>query len=207
MAIACTKFAPLSNAHSRSSIINHLETQVKQPGTGIAYIYCDYSNTLLTVRNFIASLLQQLFKQSPKIPDSLLKVYKSYTTTTVHFSLGEYSTFLRDVIETFSEVFVVVDGLDECPHSEIDDIRDKFLDQLKELPLKTQLLFTSRDLPAIAQKFAADQRLEIHASRHAIEGYLQARINISKNLSRHILRKPSLREAIIKKVAQKADGM
>ncbi|KAL9485361.1 hypothetical protein ACSS6W_004150 [Trichoderma asperelloides] len=190
-----------------SSIINHLETQVKQPGTGIAYIYCDYSNTLLTVRNFIASLLQQLFKQSPKIPDSLLKVYKSYTTTTVHFSLGEYSTFLRDVIETFSEVFVVVDGLDECPHSEIDDIRDKFLDQLKELPLKTQLLFTSRDLPAIAQKFTADQRLEIHASRHAIEGYLQARINISKNLSRHILRKPSLREAIIKKVAQKADGM
>ncbi|UKZ88775.1 uncharacterized protein TrAFT101_004511 [Trichoderma asperellum] len=190
-----------------SSIINHLETQVKQPGTGIAYVYCDYSNTLLTVRNFIASLLQQLFRQSPKVPDSLLEIYKSYTTKTVRFSLGEYSTYLRDVIETFSEVFVVVDGLDECPHREIDDIRDEFLDQLKGLPLKTQLLFTSRDLPAIAKNFAADQRLDIHASRHAIEGYLQARIKSSKNLSRHILRKPSLQEAVVETVAQKADGM
>ncbi|KAL6909249.1 putative ankyrin repeat protein [Trichoderma evansii] len=203
----CKKFAPLANAHSRSSIINHLEMKIKQPSTGIAYIYCDYSNTLLTVPNLIASLLQQLFRQSPKIPDGLLEIYKSYTTKTIHLSLREYSAFLRDVIESFSEVFVVVDGLDECPHRTVDDIRDEFLDQLKGLPLKTQLLFTSRDLPSIALKFAADQRLEIHASKHAIKGYLQERIKSSKNLSRHIQRKPSLREAIVETVAQKSDGM
>lgn len=162
---------------------------------------------LLTVPNFIASLLQQLFRQSPKIPDSLLEIYKSYTTKTIHFNLRKYSTFLRDVIESFSEVFVVVDGLDECPHREIDDIRDEFLDQLKGLPLKTQLLFTSRDLPAIALKFAGDKRLEIRASTDAIDGYLQARINSSRNLSRHIQRKASLRQAIVETVARKSDGM
>lgn len=202
-----TEFAPSANPHNRSSIINHLEMQVKQAGVGIAYIYCDYSNALLTVPNFIGSLLQQLFRQSPKIPSNLLKIYKSYTAETIRPSLRESSTLLRDVIESFSQVFVVVDGLDECPHREIDDIRDEFLDQLKGLPLKTQLLFTSRDLPSIALKFAADQRLEIYASRHAIEGYLQERINSSKNLSRHIQRKPSLREAIIETVARKSDGM
>lgn len=101
----------------------------------------------------------------------------------------------------------MIDGLDECPHREIDDIRDELLDQLKDLPLKTQLLFTSRDLPAIALQFAADQRLEIRASKHAIEGYLQARINNSKNLRRHIRRKPDLKQAIVEMVAQKADGM
>ncbi|PON30014.1 hypothetical protein TGAM01_v201380 [Trichoderma gamsii] len=193
-----------------SSIINHLKTQVKQSNIGIAYLYCDYSNALLTVPNLIGSLLQQLFQQCPKVPGGLLELYKirkSNNTETVRLTLRECSTFLRDVIETFSDVFVVVDGLDECPHREIDDIRDQLLDQLKALPLKTQLLFTSRDLPAIALKFATDRRLEIHASRHAIEGYLQARINNSKNLRRHIQRKPDLRQAIIDTVAQKADGM
>ncbi|EHK41615.1 putative ankyrin repeat protein [Trichoderma atroviride IMI 206040] len=190
-----------------SSIINYLETQVKQPGIGIAYIYCDYNNALLTVPNFIANLLQQLFRQSPKSPENLLKIYKSYTKDTVHPRLGKCSILLRDVIESFSHVFIVVDGLDECPHREIDDIRDQLLDQLLNLPLKTQLLFTSRDLPAIALRFATDQRLEIHASRQAIEGYLQARINNSKNLRRHIQRKPSLQQAIVEMVAQKADGM
>lgn len=201
------KFALLANPGSRSSVIHHLETQVKQPGIGIAYIYCDYSNALLTVTNFLASLLQQLFQQSPQIPSSLLKIYKSYTTKSIHLTLEAYSTFLRDVIESFSEVFIVVDGLDECPNREINDVRDRFLDQLKELPLKAQLLFTSRDLPAIALKFAKDQRLEIHASRQAVEGYLQARIKNSKNLRRHIQRKPSLQQAIVEMVAQKADGM
>lgn len=202
-----TKFAILAKAYSRSSIINYLETQVKQTGIGIAYIYCDYGNALLTVSDLITSLLQQLFRQSPKIPGNLLKIYKSYTRETVHLGLEERSTFLRDVIESFSQVFIVVDGLDECPHRETRNVRDELLDQLKELPLKTQLLFTSRDLPAIALKFAADQRLEIHASRHAIEGYLQARINNSKNLRRHIQRKPSLRQAVVETVAWKAEGM
>jgi hypothetical protein len=151
--------------------------------------------------------LQQLLRQSPKVPGSLLKLYKTYTTKTVHLSLGEYSTFLQAVIESFSEVFIVVDGLDECPHRESDDIRDEFLDQLKELPLNTQLLFTSRDLPAIALKFATDQRLEIHASRYAIKGYLQSRINNSKNLRLHIQKKPSLQQSIVEMVANKADGM
>lgn len=201
------KFALLANPGNRSSVINHLETQVKQPGIGIAYIYCDYNNALLTVTNFLASLSQQLFRQSLKPPSGLLEIYKSYTTKSIHLTLKEYYTFLRDVIESFSEVFIVVDGLDECPRREINDVRDQFLDQLKELPLKAQLLFTSRDLPAIALKFAKDQRLEIHASRHAVEGYLQARINNSKNLRRHIQRKPSLQQAIVEMVAQKADGM
>lgn len=187
-----------------------METQVKRPSIGIAYIYCDYSNTLLTVPNLIGSLLQQLFQQCPKVPGGLLDAYETYrssTTETVHIGLRERSAFLRDVIETFSEVFVIVDGLDECPHREIDDIRDELLDQLKALPLKTQLLITSRDLPAIALKFATDLRLEIHASKQAIEGYLQARINSSKNLRRHIQRKPNLRQAIVDTVAQKAEGM
>lgn len=158
----------------------------------------------------MGSLLQQLFRQSPKVPSGLLEAYKmhkSSTAETAQIGLRECFTFLRDFIETFSEVFVVVDGLDECPHREIDDIRDELLDQLKALPPKTQLLFTSRDLPAIALKFATHQRLEIHASRQAIEGYLEARINSSKNLRRHIQRKPNLRQAIIETVAQKAEGM
>ncbi|KAL7920173.1 hypothetical protein ACQKWADRAFT_322360 [Trichoderma austrokoningii] len=174
-----------------------------QPGVGKTVL----SNALLTVPNFISNLLQQLFRQSPKIPNELLNVYKSYTKGTVHLGLEKCSAFLRDVVESFSQVLIVVDGLDECPHREIDDIRGELLDHLKELPLRARLLFTSRDLPAIALQFAVDQRLEIHASRHAIEGYLQARIDNSKNLSRHIQRKPSLRQAIVDMVAKKADGM
>lgn len=122
-------------------------------------------------------------------------------------SLAEYSIFLENVVDSFSKVFIVVDGLDECPHREIDDVRDKLVDHLKGLPLKVQLLVTSRDLPTIALKFAADPRLDIHASKQAISGYLEARINTSGNLSRHIQKKPTLRQAIVETVARKAEGM
>lgn len=39
--------------------------------------------------------------------------------------------FLHTMVDGFSKVFIVVDGLDECPHRDVDEVRDKFLDQLK----------------------------------------------------------------------------
>lgn len=145
--------------------------------------------------------------QSLHVTNKLTELYNRYSLKGIHLSFAEYSMFLQMVVGGFSKVYIVVDGLDECPHREIDDVRDKLLDQLKGLPHKVQLLVTSRDLPAIELKFAMDPRLEIHASKQAIEGYLEARINGSENLSRHIRKKPALRQNIVETVARKAEGM
>jgi hypothetical protein len=151
--------------------------------------------------------LHQLCLHSPTVSDKLFELHSNHEKKGTRLSLGEYSTFLQIVASGFSKVYMIVDGLDECPHRGVDEVGDKFLDKIKALPLKAQLLVTSRDLPEIALKFATDSRLEIQASKKAIESYLEARIDSSDNLKRHVRKKPSLRKAIVETVTRKAEGI
>jgi len=150
----------------------------------------------------MASLLHQLCRQSASgIPAKLRDLYDKEAGNS-HVGRIDICSSLQEVAQGFSKVFVVVDGLDECPSR---DARGAFISHLAGLPSQCQLLTTSRHLPELEP--VGNFRLEIHASRDAIRGYLEARIKSSENLRRHIEKQPTLEQSIVDAVTQKAEGM
>src|SRR5579862_3445203 len=122
----------------RSFIIHYLEKTFAGMNVGVAYIYCEYKGQDQTAINFVASLLRQLTQQLSIIPDKLMAVYKKHKDRHTHPQLGKYSSLLQLVLRGFSQVFIVIDALDE--YTEDDGTRDSLLTEIRKLQPDIRLL-------------------------------------------------------------------
>ena len=98
----------------------------------------------------------------------------------------------------------MIDALDEF--SESGSTRDRFLAELVDLPSDVHLLVTSRPNSSIEQRFAEAECLEISAHENDMRRHLAARIANESLLMGHIAADPSLRDTIIRKIIEKAQG-
>jgi hypothetical protein len=112
---------------------------------------------------------------------------------------------LQSEVLRFSEVFIVVDALDECPES--NDTRDSFIAEIRKLHPIVHLMVTSRDISTIEREFEAAARVEIRAIDSDVRRYLESRIGRERRLLRHVKADPDLHETIINTVVEKAKGM
>lgn len=111
---------------------------------------------------------------------------------------------LQSEVRRFSEVFIIIDALDECPESE--DTRASFLAEIRTLHQNARLV-TSRHIPTIKSEFEKAARLEICASDEDVTTYLESRIERESRLARHVKAAPDLQATIISTIRQKAKGM
>lgn len=132
-------------------------------------------------------------------------LYNHHSGLRTRPSLREYTGLLQSHIDRFSNVFIVVDALDEC--SEHDGVRDTFLAQLRSLLPNVRLLVTSRHIASLDQAFDASTRLEIRANDEDVATYLQLRIEEQALLRSHIKADPNLKDTIIDTIIDKANGM
>jgi hypothetical protein len=70
---------------------------------------------------------------------------------------------LQSVCSNYTTVYIVVDALNEC--ADRDGTRGQLIDKLSELQARTdvRLLFTSRFIPEITQKFQSNPILKVRA--------------------------------------------
>ncbi|KAJ7270989.1 ankyrin repeat-containing domain protein [Mycena rebaudengoi] len=118
-------------------------------------------------------------------------------------SLDEVREIFRSTVAEYSRVFVVVDALDEYPEAH----RHILLDALAAIGESVSLMLTSR--PNIAPKsfFPTAPVLEICAKEEDICRYIDAQIQNSFRLSKHVRVRPELREEIETKIAENTNGM
>ena len=154
--------------------------------------------------NLLASLLQQVARNCPTVSDDILSLHNNYGKKGTRPPLSEWSRLLESELCRFSKVFIVIDALDECPESR--GIRRDFLNEIWKLP-KTQILVTSRHIPAVEREFEMAARLEIRATDEDVERYLKDRILRERRLARHVKEVPALEKAIVTSVREKAKGM
>ena len=109
------------------------------------------------------------------------------------------------VCETFSNIFIVVDALDEC--SETDGNRENFMTELLKLPPKTRLLVTSRHIASIESKIKGDSFVEIRADDDDVKSFLQNYISQHRELAALIKRRDCLEDKIVNTVLSKSKGM
>ena len=185
-------------------VVNHLEVSFQQQDVAVAYIYFDYKeHGNESATNFIASLLQQLLWRQITISDHITKMYNDHKSRGTQPSISELSRALLLAIQSFSEVFIIIDALDECPEV----ARDDLLHEIRGLSSKTRLMVTSPQNTVIEREFEGALRLEIYANEQDIKFYLQARINQERQLGYLIKEDKALRETVVCTLTDNAKGM
>ena len=170
----------------------------------VTFIYCNYK-AQYNVLQLLEALLQQLaFHRLTSDSTEFLIKHQDQGRRP---SLDALMTILKAEIETYSNVFIVVDALDECfPEQAQQDL----LERLQSLTVATpvaKLMVTSRYIPSIERAIHADVKLEIVATECDIRSHVEARIFKNHTLNRLITKAPSMTERVVRKVTDKAQGM
>ena len=171
--------------------------------TGIATIYLKYNDPEQTLNNILADLLKQLVQEQETLPDILRELYQSYSDSNNPPSLDDISAALLSSLDMYSEVFFIIDALDECG----DEIRWAMIEKLRELEPKVRLLITSRFQGNIDEELENFKRLEIKANKADIELFIDSQIQKNVNLRRVVEKSPSLRGDIKEGVVRTAKDM
>jgi hypothetical protein len=135
---------------------------------------------------------------------TVTRLYDQHSKKKSRPSLDEIFAALLDVCLNHARVYVIVDALDEF--TDQDGTREQLIEKLRELQMRTntQLLFTSRFIPEIEEKFRLDPVLEVRASEEDVEKFVAGQI---PRLPSCIRRDEELRRAVQSGIVKAIDGM
>ena len=188
--------------------INHLYTQYSTSSgndIGIAFLFCSYkAQTAQSASSLFAALLKQLVQKRLEIAAPVTQMYELHTKRGSKPSFNDILQALQSVCSTYTSIFIVVDGLDEC--SDREGARGQLIDKLHQLQTRKdiRLLFTSRFIPEITRKFDSKSILEIRASEEDVKRFVAGQI---PRLPRCIQRDEELKFAVQNKIVEAVDGM
>ncbi|EPS39024.1 hypothetical protein H072_7207 [Dactylellina haptotyla CBS 200.50] len=190
-----------------SMVINHISETVQDKKIGLAYFYCDYQDQeKQTADYFVASLLQQLIRRVLVLPTELKEFYQVFCKERRLPKLSDLTKLLLQLSDSFSQVYLVIDALDE---SDSTKHRRQFLSILYELEKKQdsiRIFVTSRSHPVdIRAAFENGPNIKITASRSDIRDYITSRLDNDENLADLI--QPKLRNEIVDHITEVAGGM
>jgi NACHT domain len=188
-----------------SIVIQQLSSNMRDGNIGLAYVFCNYRSQLeQTPVNIFASFLRQLIPEGASAPGNLKSLYQSHIRKGTRPALDEVSKLLLSQMESYSQIFIVVDALDECPDG--NGIRELMLAKLRLLQASkgVNLMVTSRPIPKIMEAFEYDPQLEIRASEADVRRYLDGQMS---RLARCVIKNTTLQEDIKGEIAKAVDGM
>ena len=202
----CTGIPGAGKTVLASIIISSLETVVAQDeGKALAYIYCSYQDPEHVSRNLIASILRQLVGSRAAVPERINNLYKGHSRVGTRPSLDELLIELQAISREFSDVFIVVDALDECTANSGD--RLSFLEAHQSFGDNVHLLITSRNTINVCDILSTAVCMEIDARDEDIVTYIQGRMISERRLQRNVSTDEALQAAIVSTVVRNTKGM
>ncbi|KAH0435666.1 hypothetical protein CcaCcLH18_04775 [Colletotrichum camelliae] len=136
-----------------SSVIKHLQDKCKSdPGTALAYFYFNFGSLeQQSVAIMLSSLVKQMCASRPDTPQAI-KNFEDYKTKGERPDTKTLEEAFIASTRGFSDVFIVVDALDECPM--LNGERGKLLASITRIaaamPENLHLFCTSRAEPDIS---------------------------------------------------------
>jgi hypothetical protein len=191
----------------RYSIIHTLSKSLTENTKAVvAFFYCDgNSPEKQSLRTILGSFVKSLIPASGFSDlDKLKELKEKHKGSSSTVSVDNLESIFEKVTSSIDEVYLVVDGLDECEN------REELLATLSSLPSYNQsssinLLVTSRPETDIDNAFSGKPRLQIdHLVRSDISAYISWRLAHDEKLKRI---KPDLKREIQEKLEAKGAGM
>jgi len=176
-----------------STIIEDIRAMQKAGLASLAFFYCDFrEDRKKELRGLLSSFLVQLYYQSDSYFDIISNFYSEHILGSRPPSDDALAECLKDLLKIpgLAPVYLIVDGLDECPNpSVVRSPRAEVLSFIEEL-IETQILnlrvcVTSR--PEVDIKDVLDPFIFYSVSLHDesgqkrdIEDYIKSIINTRK---------------------------
>ncbi|KAI9765534.1 MAG: hypothetical protein M1840_007360 [Geoglossum simile] len=181
------------------------------PALAVAYFYFDF-NDIEKQRheNMIRSLIAQLSIQSASIPQALESLFSSCMNGARQPVTDALLETLRQMIREFTEVFIILDALDECKE------RQELLEDIGKIAEwkagKLHILATSRREKDIEEQIEPQANQEENICIQSalvnddIRAYIHERLQTDRKLRRWQSR-PEVQQEIEGTLMDKADGM
>ena len=185
--------------------LGHVYRMAEHDDIGIACLFCSYKTQPdQYAPSLLASILKQLVQTRADLAAPAMHVYQKHSMRGTKPSLDDLMQALLAVCSSYPTVYVVVDALDECTNK--DGARYQLIDKLRDLQSRSNvhLLFTSRDIPEIKQKFNLDPMLEVRASEEDVGRYIQGQID---RLPTCIALDQDLQRTVQNRIIKVVDGM
>lgn len=194
----------------RSLIVDgHLDKL--DPGTENAlYFYCDYANppTLQPVHIYRA-LLRQLFVKGLMTEAVVKSVVETLRVNINGLDEQKLTRLICDAVQGCPSLHVILDGLDECERDVQQAVTSTFCRLLAFEHSLIKILVTCRDEGHLLTKLSEFGRLQVsrHASAADMQSYISHSVTSDISLGNLTIRNSALKEEIISKLVEKAQGM
>ncbi|KAJ7330372.1 hypothetical protein DFH08DRAFT_639455, partial [Mycena albidolilacea] len=191
-----------------SMVVDYLSAAFRNnKDIGVTCIYLNHKEAdIQTPSRLLAGLWRQLVLDRD-ISSIVGNLYNQHREKGTVPSLQEVAGILSSSLKEFSQVFIVIDAIDEYPEDQR-LILLKHLAELMSLSLSVNLMVTSRPHVPADPTLPNVETLEIGAMTEDIQNFVNVQIDSSPRLSKHVQTQPKLRENIHSKISSKSvDGM
>nr|GAT52690.1 predicted protein [Mycena chlorophos] len=179
------------------------------PGAGKTVLACEMGVTCVflnykesgsqTLENVLGAVIRQLALQKDLQPARAL--YQKHLKQDTSITLAELQTLLEIYAQQFTQVYVILDALDEY----LEEDRDQLLEIILGATGNTKLLVTCR--PQITPRGDLEYiHLEIEPPDDDIKAYIRARMARSHSL-RGLTRDEIMKNGVVESITAKAAGM
>ncbi|RSL60566.1 hypothetical protein CEP53_005404 [Fusarium sp. AF-6] len=168
-----------------SIIIDYLEKQHRQrKDTICVYLFFHEKDAAAPLATSIWAnpILQLLQKQAPGgIADELTSEFNDCVQGSEPLHPSRYFELFKAQASAFKTVYLIIDGLDNCPHSPYESTQQQVLNAIKDLPTNVRTLVSWRIGLEIHHP-EASQRLPVVPEKCDIAAYVKSRIEGDANL-------------------------
>lgn len=113
--------------------------------------------------------------------------------------------------ELFSTIYLVVDALDECLDSSVENTLAIFLRRCQDLPKNFRMVFTSRPGSHFHRMISPDHKCEVKADEADVKAYFEKFIenhyDFQKVVENGCIADPCFKDKIIAAIMKKSQGM
>lgn len=175
-----------------------------------AYFYCDYKDVeTQDPANILGSLAKQLTLRSERCfheSESFYELHRAENQASTSYRPDELRDLVSQMSSFFNQTMIVVDGLDECGKNTTMVV--ELLSSLSKSEISSvQTLFLSRDEIEIRETLIDYTRLPIAADKGDLQLYVAAEIASRMELKGLHINNKSIKEHIMDRLVNGANGM
>lgn len=185
----------------RAIVVEHLEERFQAQDVAVGFAFLRYTEPH-TAMEVLLALLRQFTQAHDGVLSVIRPIYERITAKEgAKLNESDILTILREIASFLSNVYVVLDGLDEAS----DEVKDRLLPVLASSGVN--LLILSRPLEMYTYHTPDATCLFIQARTDDIGLYVEDQVRGSARLQSILRGRPELVKLLCDRVKEKSDGM